>query len=69
MSSKIIEICPKCQGTGEEFDTATAVFSTICTFGILPALDCLIGDGRIGRQDCRVCKGKGRIVTKEIIDE
>jgi molecular chaperone DnaJ len=56
-----IETCPRCQGSGQLRSVARTPFgqvmrSTIC--------DACGGDGKVARDPCKVCRGRGRKVER-----
>src|ERR1700727_2348681 len=56
-----IETCPRCQGTGQLQAVTRTPFgqvmrSTVC--------DVCGGDGRVARDPCKVCRGRGRKVER-----
>ena len=55
--------CPKCKGKGWVC-SAIAPMATICTLGVLTALDLIISAGdkdSVIRKECNLCNGEGYI--------
>ena len=50
--------CPQCGGSGRVStgESSNGVVSTVTTFGIVPLLNYILGDGK---WECPRCKGKG----------
>ncbi len=62
-----IETCPTCQGTGQLRTVARTPFGQVMRTAVC---DTCNGDGRVAREPCKVCRGRGRKVdpTKVSID-
>lgn len=52
--------CPKCNGKGHIRDGGMTLLATICTFGILPVMDYIVG-GQVLTDECSLCNGYGTI--------
>ncbi len=62
-----IETCPTCQGSGQLRTVARTPFGQVMRTAVC---DTCNGDGRVAREPCKVCRGRGRKVdpTKVSID-
>jgi molecular chaperone DnaJ len=56
-----IETCPRCGGTGQLRTVARTPFGQMVRTGVC---DVCQGDGRVPRQPCKVCRGRGRQVER-----
>ncbi len=58
MSSKDIEVCPRCHGTGRVVVEQNSIFGRVCAENVCP--DCN-GRGKRIKNKCTTCKGEGRV--------
>jgi molecular chaperone DnaJ len=56
-----IETCPRCQGTGQLRAVSRTPFGQVVR---ATACDNCHGDGRVAREPCKVCRGRGRKVER-----
>jgi len=56
-----IETCSRCQGTGQLRAVSRTPFGQVVRAA---ACDVCHGDGRVAREPCRVCRGRGRSVKR-----
>ena len=56
-----IETCPRCQGTGQLRAVSRTPFGQVMR---TTACDVCHGDGRVARDPCKVCRGRGRKVER-----
>jgi len=57
-----IETCPRCQGTGQLRAVSRTPFGQVMRTAVC---DVCNGDGRVARDPCKVCRGRGRRVERE----
>jgi molecular chaperone DnaJ len=56
-----IETCPRCQGTGQLRAVSRTPFGQVMRTAVC---DVCNGDGRVARDPCKVCRGRGRKVER-----
>ncbi|HET6869142.1 MAG TPA: molecular chaperone DnaJ [Solirubrobacteraceae bacterium] len=56
-----IETCPRCQGTGQLRAVSRTPFGQVMRTAVC---DVCNGDGRVARDPCKVCRGRGRKVVR-----
>jgi molecular chaperone DnaJ len=56
-----IETCPRCQGTGQLRAVSRTPFGQVVRATVC---DVCHGDGRVARDPCKVCRGRGRKVER-----
>jgi molecular chaperone DnaJ len=56
-----IETCPRCQGTGQLRAVSRTPFGQVVR---ATACDVCSGDGKVARNPCKVCRGRGRKVER-----
>ena len=56
-----IETCPRCQGTGQLRAVSRTPFGQVMRTA---ACDVCHGDGKVAREPCKVCRGRGRRVER-----
>src|SRR5689334_20175493 len=56
-----IETCPRCQGTGQLRAVSRTPFGQVMRTTVC---DVCHGDGRVARDPCKVCRGRGRKVER-----
>jgi molecular chaperone DnaJ len=56
-----IETCPRCQGTGQLRAVSRTPFGQVMRTTVC---DVCHGDGRVARDPCKVCRGRGRTVER-----
>jgi molecular chaperone DnaJ len=56
-----IETCPRCQGTGQLRAVSRTPFGQVMRTTVC---DVCHGDGRVAREPCKVCRGRGRRVER-----
>jgi molecular chaperone DnaJ len=59
-----IETCPTCQGSGQLRAVTRTPFGQVMRTAVC---DTCNGDGRVARDPCKVCRGRGRKVQRETV--